>query len=260
MIWDFKLLFATVGPNGLGRPFSIGHGLPDHDPNSQSLHIHNFDFPRLADLGPASNREAERHQAVSSSPRLRSQIVIPARLASTRLPEKLLLRETGKTVLQHTYEAALVAERPASIIVAVDSQRLQAEVQAFGGQSILTDPELPSGTDRVAVVARQFPDMDAFINVQGDEPEISGSAIDLVAELLEQHLMPTWPRWRRRFVSVRGWTIQAASRLFAIIVDTRCTLAGRPFRTRGHGTTSIFAAIPRHFCSTWGSTVIDATF
>lgn len=127
-------------------------------------------FPRLADL----------------QERPVSQIVIPARLASTRLPEKLLLRETGKPVLQHTYESARSARRPTGVIVAVDSPRLQREVEAFGGCAVLTDPELPSGTDRIAVVARMQSDTDFFINVQGDEPEISGDAIDLVAQLLEE--------------------------------------------------------------------------
>ena len=133
-------------------------------------------FPRLATLASQPQRSA-----------LSSQIVIPARLASTRLPEKLLLRETGKTVLQHTYEAAQAARLPGGIIVAVDSPRLASEVAAFGGRAILTDPDLPSGTDRVACVARQCSDIELFINVQGDEPEIAGEAIDLVTSLLEQH-------------------------------------------------------------------------
>ncbi|MFO1066019.1 MAG: 3-deoxy-manno-octulosonate cytidylyltransferase [Pirellulales bacterium] len=131
-------------------------------------------FPRLAQL-PSADRVTV------------SRVVIPARLASTRLPEKLLLRETGKTVLQHTYEAAQRASLPQGIIVAVDSRRLADEVTDFGGEAFLTDPELPSGTDRVAVVARQMTDTDVFINVQGDEPEIDGAAIDLVAQLLEEN-------------------------------------------------------------------------
>lgn len=117
----------------------------------------------------------------------RSQVVIPARLASTRLPEKLLLRETGKTVLQHTFEAASLASRPTRVTVAVDSERLRKEVASFGGTAILTDPELPSGTDRVVEVAKRYADVDIFVNVQGDEPEISPTAIDLVIEVLEQH-------------------------------------------------------------------------
>lgn len=114
-----------------------------------------------------------------------SQIVIPARLASTRLPEKLLLRETGKPLIQHTYESALAAQKPKGITIAVDSDRLLEAVQAFGGEAVMTDPALPSGTDRVAVVAQQMPGVDIFVNVQGDEPEIAAAAIDQVIDLLE---------------------------------------------------------------------------
>ncbi len=117
----------------------------------------------------------------------RSHVVIPARLASTRLPEKLLLRETGKTVLQHTYESATTAKLPSGITVAVDDPALQEAVEGFGGHAIMTNPALPSGTDRVAVVAEQMPEIDIFINVQGDEPEISADAIDQVAQLLSDN-------------------------------------------------------------------------
>ncbi len=115
-----------------------------------------------------------------------SRIVIPARLASTRLPEKLLLRETGKTLLQHTYEAALRAKFPSGITIAVDSEKLQSAVDNFGGEAMMTDRDLQSGTDRVAQVARCMPDVDIFANVQGDEPEISGEAIDRVVRLLAE--------------------------------------------------------------------------
>lgn len=116
-----------------------------------------------------------------------SQIVIPARLASTRLPEKLLLRETGKTVLQHTFESASQAKLPAGIVIAVDCERLEKAVNGFGGRAVMTDPALQSGTDRVAAVARQMPEVELFINVQGDEPEISAAAIDEVTRLLESN-------------------------------------------------------------------------
>ena len=85
-----------------------------------------------------------------------SYIVIPARLASTRLPRKLLLRETGKTLIQHTYEAASRATRPAGICVAADHQEIFDEVCSFGGRVQMTDPRAASGTDRVAEVARQL--------------------------------------------------------------------------------------------------------
>ncbi len=115
----------------------------------------------------------------------RSQIIIPARLASTRLPRKLLLRETGKTVLQHTYESASRARKPLGICVAADHEEIADEVRRFGGQAFLTDPAAASGTDRVAEVARQMPDADIVVNVQGDEPEIAAEAIDLAIQLLE---------------------------------------------------------------------------
>lgn len=119
-----------------------------------------------------------------SSHGLVSQIVIPARLHSTRLPQKLLLRETGKTLIQHTYEAASRARLPTSVCVATDHQRIFDEVRSFGGQVCMTSPDCASGTDRVAEVARQRPDVDIFVNVQGDEPDLSGDSIDQVVALL----------------------------------------------------------------------------
>jgi 3-deoxy-manno-octulosonate cytidylyltransferase (CMP-KDO synthetase) len=116
-----------------------------------------------------------------------SQIIIPARLASTRLPRKLLLAETGKPLIQHTYESARRARRPAGICVATDHDDIFRAVQAFGGRVEMTDPNAPSGTDRVAEVARRMPDVDMIVNVQGDEPEIAGRSIDLAIELLETH-------------------------------------------------------------------------
>jgi 3-deoxy-manno-octulosonate cytidylyltransferase (CMP-KDO synthetase) len=111
-------------------------------------------------------------------------IVIPARLASTRLPEKLLLNETGQTVLQHTYEACTRAKLTQGIVVAVDHEKTLEVVRSFGGHFMMTDPDAQSGTDRVAEVARSMPEVDAFVNVQGDEPEIAAESIDLVMQML----------------------------------------------------------------------------
>jgi 3-deoxy-manno-octulosonate cytidylyltransferase (CMP-KDO synthetase) len=119
--------------------------------------------------------------------RLPSYVVIPARLASTRLPEKLLLAETGKPLIQHTYEAARRATRPFGLCVATDSDQIARTVRAFGGTAVMTGRELASGTDRVAEVARDLVDIEIIVNVQGDEPELSGDAIDDVVELLEQN-------------------------------------------------------------------------
>jgi 3-deoxy-manno-octulosonate cytidylyltransferase (CMP-KDO synthetase) len=118
---------------------------------------------------------------------LSSYIIIPARLHSTRLPRKLLLRETGKSLIHHTYDAARRAKRPAGVCVAADSEEIAAEVRSFGGQVYMTDPACASGTDRVAEVAGQLSDAEIVVNVQGDEPELSGAAIDLLVRLLEDN-------------------------------------------------------------------------
>lgn len=116
---------------------------------------------------------------------LKSYVVIPARLNSSRLNRKLLLADTGKPVIQHTYEAAQRASRPGGICVATDHAEIFAAVTAFGGVARMTSPDCASGTDRVAEIARQLPDADIVVNVQGDEPEIAGCAIDCAIELLE---------------------------------------------------------------------------
>jgi 3-deoxy-manno-octulosonate cytidylyltransferase (CMP-KDO synthetase) len=125
------------------------------------------------------------------APRLKvfstSFIVIPARLASTRLPRKLLLRETGKPLIQHTYESARLATRPMGLCVACDHAEIFEAVRGFGGEVQMTDPNAACGTDRVAEVARRMPDVDIVVNVQGDEPEIAGSSIDLAIGLLEEN-------------------------------------------------------------------------
>ncbi|QGJ71624.1 3-deoxy-manno-octulosonate cytidylyltransferase [Planctomycetales bacterium 10988] len=116
-----------------------------------------------------------------------SFVVIPARLASTRLPRKLLLRDTGKSVLRHTYEAVQQAKLPRGVCVGVDHAELFEEVRSFGGQALYTREDHASGTDRVAEVAEKLSDAEIIVNVQADEPEISGEAIDLLIQLLQDH-------------------------------------------------------------------------
>ncbi len=100
----------------------------------------------------------------------------------------MLLRETGKSVLQHTYESAALSERAEHVVVAADDPAIVDEVKSFGGNVVLTDSSHVCGTDRVAEVADQLKGFDIIVNVQGDEPEISADAIDLAISLLEQSL------------------------------------------------------------------------
>ena len=112
--------------------------------------------------------------------------IIPARYGSSRLPGKPLLAETGRPLIQHVVEAAARARRPGRIIVATDDARIAAAVRGFGGEVAMTRPEHPSGTDRVAEVAAALPEAAIVVNLQGDEPEVAGAAIDRVVALLEE--------------------------------------------------------------------------
>jgi 3-deoxy-manno-octulosonate cytidylyltransferase (CMP-KDO synthetase) len=111
--------------------------------------------------------------------------VIPARYASTRLPGKPLLSETGRTLIQHVVEAARRSTKLDRVIVATDDLRIVEAVHRFGGEVVLTRADHPSGTDRVAEVAASLPSAGIIVNLQGDEPEMSPEALDRVVELLE---------------------------------------------------------------------------
>lgn len=108
--------------------------------------------------------------------------VIPARYSSTRLPGKPLAMIAGKPMIQHVYERARQAKRPGGVIVATDHEQVFGAVRAFGGEVVMTSPDHPTGTDRLAEVAARLEGVDVIINVQGDEPLIDPAVIDQLAE------------------------------------------------------------------------------
>lgn len=108
--------------------------------------------------------------------------VIPARYASTRLPGKPLSMIAGKPMIQHVYERACQAQLPNEVVVATDNELVEKVVLDFGGKAVMTSPDHPSGTDRLAEVALMYPDVDVIVNVQGDEPMIPPEVIDRLAE------------------------------------------------------------------------------
>ncbi|MFN7685425.1 MAG: 3-deoxy-manno-octulosonate cytidylyltransferase [Oligoflexia bacterium] len=104
--------------------------------------------------------------------------VIPARFAAQRLPGKPLADILGKPMIQHVYERAARARGVRITGVATDDERIGSAVRSFGGTVWMTSADLQSGTDRVAAVALQHPEIDIFVNVQGDEPLMDPRAIE----------------------------------------------------------------------------------
>lgn len=98
-----------------------------------------------------------------------SVCVIPARFASSRLPGKPLAKIGNKPMIQWVYEQAVKADKIDRVIVATDHADIEKVVESFGGEVVMTDPELASGTDRVAAAVQKI-DTDIVINLQGDEP------------------------------------------------------------------------------------------
>ncbi len=111
--------------------------------------------------------------------------VIPARYDSTRLAGKVLLKETGKYLIEHTYEAARKAKSVDEVIIATDDEKVMAACGEFGGGCVMTSKSHQSGTDRIAEAVEDI-DADVVINVQGDEPEIEPETIDRLAELMAE--------------------------------------------------------------------------
>ncbi|HEX8784242.1 MAG TPA: 3-deoxy-manno-octulosonate cytidylyltransferase [Steroidobacteraceae bacterium] len=112
-------------------------------------------------------------------------MVIPARFASTRLPGKALLPIGGRPMLQWVYERASSAGA-SEVLIATDDERIAGAARAFGAEVVMTAHTHPSGTDRIAEVARSrnWAADDIVVNVQGDEPLIPAAAIAQVARLL----------------------------------------------------------------------------
>ena len=95
-------------------------------------------------------------------------VAIPARLRSSRLPRKVLADIAGRTMLRRTHDLA-VASEAGPVLVLTDDDEVAQEVRGFGGDVLLTDPALESGTARIASVADRL-DADIVVNLQGDAP------------------------------------------------------------------------------------------
>lgn len=113
--------------------------------------------------------------------------IIPVRMASTRLPNKPLLDINGKTLVQRVYENVKKVV-PGDVYVAAGDQVIVDECEKFGAKAILTDPSLPSGTDRIAAALKEIdPSGDKYdivVNFQGDsvnvDPAINNDLIKII--------------------------------------------------------------------------------
>ncbi len=111
--------------------------------------------------------------------------VIPARLSSKRLPQKLLRKILGKTILEWTWTSAKKAKNLEDLIIAVDSEELKKEAESFGAKAILTSVGHSSGTERICEVVSSI-ETKIVVNIQADEPLIHPSVIDSLAEVMLQ--------------------------------------------------------------------------
>jgi len=107
--------------------------------------------------------------------------VLPARWGSTRFPGKPLHRIAGKPLIQHVWERCQACTALEGLVVATDDARIFDAVGAFGGRAVMTSPDHPTGTDRIAETLAAFPAATHVVNIQGDEPLIDPALIDRLA-------------------------------------------------------------------------------
>jgi len=109
-------------------------------------------------------------------------VIIPARYASSRLPAKMLKEINGKSLIEHTYSNA-IKSNASRVIIATDDERIKTVAEGFGAEVCMTNDSHTSGTSRIAeaVSFLNFQNDDVIVNLQGDEPMMSPSAINQVA-------------------------------------------------------------------------------
>jgi 3-deoxy-manno-octulosonate cytidylyltransferase (CMP-KDO synthetase) len=168
--------------------------------------------------------------------------VIPARLASTRLPRKVLRDIAGKPMIWHVYQAARRASALADVLVATDADEVVQACRTLGIPAVLTSPGHPSGTDRVWEVA-QGRVADVYVNVQGDEPLVTPGHIDRLVRPFHRH-----PDTQVSTLKIRATEAEIAT---PNVVKVVCDAAGRalyfsrhpiPFDRDGAG-----APVYKHF-------------
>jgi 3-deoxy-manno-octulosonate cytidylyltransferase (CMP-KDO synthetase) len=124
--------------------------------------------------------------------RTKAVAVLPARLASTRLPRKVLADIHGHPLLWYVWRRAKEARSLDEVLVVTDSEEVCHAVEDWGGVALMTSPECRSGTERIASVLDQIPG-ELIVNIQGDEP--------LIDPLMIDRLVETWHGFRQEKMS-----------------------------------------------------------
>lgn len=131
--------------------------------------------------------------------------IIPARFGSSRLPGKVLIDICGKPMLQHVYERTRSCPLISRVIVATDDERVRTAVEGFGGEVRMTRSDHQTGTDRLAEVAQDL-SAGIIVNVQGDEPLIASSSIEIAVRPLLDDPQLVMSTLRERIHDVRDIT------------------------------------------------------
>lgn len=117
--------------------------------------------------------------------------ILPARWGSSRFPGKPLHLLAGKPLIQHVWERCLGCTKLDDLWVATDDDRIRDAVKGFGGKVVMTSPDHPTGTDRLAEALKAAPHATHVINIQGDEPLIDPALIDdLAAAMIADPELP----------------------------------------------------------------------
>ncbi|MBL0313159.1 MAG: 3-deoxy-manno-octulosonate cytidylyltransferase [Holophagaceae bacterium] len=122
---------------------------------------------------------------------MRTLAVLPSRFQASRFPGKPLAMIAGKPMIQWVFEAASRASGVTQVVVATDDERIASTVRGFGGEAVMTDAALPSGTDRTAAALGALEAsgevFDCVLNIQGDEPAMHPDTISSVVALMRDN-------------------------------------------------------------------------
>ena len=167
--------------NGIRKNGSKGIIVSDikNDKDSEDGEIDDDSKKALPEIAKRDENEKQRRERVIG--------VIPARFASTRFPGKPLVMIAGKPMIVRTYLQAKKAKQLDRLIVATDDERIRDAILKVGGDVVMTDEDIPNGTERCAqAVDRCAGEYDIVVNIQGDEPLIEPEIIDQVVLALKE--------------------------------------------------------------------------